>query len=102
MIPKFLLPLKNPNGKYARSQGYDKGIYFIVLNTGHITSLKVPVNLNIYIPKTCGRVLEKQDSLIFYVLWLVSVKYDRETIYNGMKGNVEAYGLNRSIQNTRI
>ena len=33
----------------------------MVLDTGNI---KLPVNLNIYIPKTFGRVLEKQDSLI--------------------------------------
>ena len=49
------------NGKYAGSQGYNKGIYFMVLDTGNI---KLPVHLNTYIPKTFGRVLEKQDSLI--------------------------------------
>ena len=55
----------DPNRKCAHSQGYNKSIYFMVLNTRHITSLDF------------SKALEKQDSPIFDVPWSPSMKYDK-------------------------
>ena len=50
--------------------------------------------LNVYIPKTFGDILKKDnDSTLFDVLVLIITKYSNEVIYRGMKNNITDYGL---------
>lgn len=95
MIPKFLLPLKSLQNQMENMLGLKN---MAKLHTSwswipECNQSKIICKFKYYIPKTFGRVLEKQDSLIFDVLWFMSVKHDRETIYNNIKTKFEAYRL---------
>ena len=92
MIPKFLLPLKSLRNQMGNMLGH-KNMAKLYTSWSWIPECnqsKIICKFK-YIPKTFGRVLEKQDSLIFDVLWFMSVKHDRETICNNIKTKFEAY-----------
>ena len=91
-IPRFLLPLKSLQNQMENMLGH-KNMAKLYTSWSWIPECnqsKIICKFK-YIPKTFGRVLEKQDSLIFDVLWFMSVKHDRETIYNNIKTKFEAY-----------
>ena len=61
---------------------------------GQINTLKSPNGLNVYIPKTFGKFLKRDnDKILFDVLVKHEQTYDRETIFTGMSENVQRYRL---------
>ena len=80
------------NSKYKGI--FNHTIYFLVNKTGHVMTLRTDQNLWVYIPKTFADVLKKENNkVIFNLLITTRTVHNRETIYNGMKGNVVRYGL---------
>ena len=87
-IEKF----NDPEGKYKGVIDY--WVYFIVNPDWWISTLETRNQLNVYIPKTFGDILKKDnDRTFFEVLVLIKTKHLREVIYRGMKDNVTNYGL---------
>ena len=82
----------DPNGKYKGV--FYHTIYFLVKKTGHVITLRTDQNLWVYIPITFADVLKKDNNKVIFDLSITTLaKEDRETIWNGMKGNVVHYGL---------
>ena len=82
----------DPNGIYKGVMDYI--LYFLVHEKEYIRMLKTENFLNIYITKTFGEILKKDnDPALFDTLLTVREIHGRETIYNRMKDNVINYGL---------
>ena len=80
------------NGPYKGV--FDYRVYFLVHKNGQINTLKSPTRLNVYIPETFGKVLKRDnDKILFDVLVKHEQTYDRETIFTGMRENVQRYRL---------
>ena len=61
---------------------------------GLINTLKSPTRLIVYIPETFRNVLKRgNEKILFDVLVKHEQTYDRETIFTGMSGSVQRYGL---------
>ena len=72
----------------------DYRVYFIVNPDERITTLDTRNQLNVYIPKTFGNTLKKDnDSTLFDVLLLIKSRDLKKVIYRGMNDNVTNYGL---------
>lgn len=64
------------------------------MKTVTLQVLKTEIKLDIYIPKTFGDIFKKHNDLVLFdTLFKIIAAHDRETIYNGMEGNVVQYGL---------
>ena len=69
----------NPNGIYKGVMDYR--VYFLVHENGYVTTLKTENRLNIYITKTFGTVLKKDNNpVLFNTLLTVLGTNDRESI----------------------
>ena len=63
-------------------------VYFFINPDGRITTLGNRNQLNVYITKTYGDVLKKDNgSTLFEVLVLIKTKHFRKVIYIGIKDN---------------
>ena len=88
IIEKF----NDPEGKCKEVIDYQ--VCFIVNQDGRKTTLETRNQFNVYMPKTFGDILKKDnESTLFDVLVLIKIKYSREAIYRGMNDNVTNYGL---------
>ena len=66
----------------------------ITHRNGQITTLDTRNQFSVYIPKTFGDILKKDnDSTLFDMLVLIKTKHLREVIYREMKDNVTNYRL---------
>ena len=87
----------DPEGKYKGI--FNHRVYFLVHEGGQVTTIKTENALNMYILKTFGEVLEKDNNkALFDILVKVSHTYAREEIFKrggggGGEGNVVRYGL---------
>ena len=71
-------------GKYKGI--FDHRVCFLVHEEGKVTTIKTENGLNMYIPKTFGEVLKKDnDEALFDILVKVSHTYKREGIYEGAR-----------------
>ena len=69
-------------------------VYFFINPDGRITTLGNKNQLNVYITKTYGDVLKKDNgSTLFEVLVLIKTKHFRKVIYIGIKDNWNNYAL---------
>ena len=80
------------SGKYKSVVDYR--VYCIVHENGYITMLHTDNHLNIYISKTFSGVLkrDKEESFFGEITTITNTFYG-EQIYNGMKFNLQNYGL---------
>ena len=72
----------DPEGKYKGI--FDHRVYFLVHEGGQVTTIKTENALNMYILKTFGEVLKKDNNkALFDILVKVSHTYAREEIFKG-------------------
>ena len=80
------------SGKYKGVVNYR--VYFLVHGNEYITTLRTENHLNIYITKTFSVVLKRDNKETFFgEIITITNTYNREKIYNGIKFNVQNYGL---------